>query len=226
MSTLSDLQAKNPQIKIYSVFDPEYKAYGRVLPEAKAEQAIAAARKLWKVNDSVDYSTSVAEFEADKDLEKTICERVYGQLPVQVGWVFGRNSMLNALEYHQGSEVHVPLEDVVLLVLKFEEIDWNPEPMIDTNKIKAFYCPKGTVAEMGSWALHFVPIHVHQHLGFCDVFTLPRGTGSELTSPKPNTVDGKLLVAKNQWIIGHPDVKDSGFVHGMKGPNIKINPLD
>jgi hypothetical protein len=226
MSTLSDLQAKNPQIKIYSVSDPEFKAYGRVLPEAKASHAIAQARKMWKVNDAVDFSTSVPEFEADKELDASISERIYGQLPVQVGWVYGRNSMLNALEYHQGSEVHVPLEDVILLVLKFEEIDWKPEVMIDTNKVKAFFCPKGTVAELASWALHFVPIHVHQHLGFCDIFTLPRGTGSALTSPKPDTVDGKLLVAKNQWIIGHPYVKDSGFVYGMKGPNIKINPLD
>ena len=51
MSTLSDLQAKNPQIKIYSVTDPEFKAYGRVLPEAKASHAVAEARKMWKVND-------------------------------------------------------------------------------------------------------------------------------------------------------------------------------
>jgi hypothetical protein len=226
MSTLSDLQAKNPHIKIYSVTDPEFKAYGRLLPEAKADLAVSEARRMWKLTDSVDYATSVPEFEADKDLDRTICQRIYGQMPVQVGWVFGRNSMLNALEYHQGSEVHVPLEDTVFLVLKFEEIDWTPDPLIDTNKIKAFFCPKGTVAELAGWALHFVPIHVHQHLGFCDVFTLPRGTGGELTNPKPDTKDGQLMVAKNQWIIGHPDVKDSGFIHGMKGPNIKINPLD
>jgi hypothetical protein len=226
MSTLSDLQAKNPQIKIHSVTDPEFKAYGRVFTDAKADAAIAHARKVWKVDDSIAANVSVPEFEADKDLDATISQRVYGQIPVQVGWVYGRNSMLNALEYHQGSEVHMPLEDVVFLLYKFEEIDWTPDPMIDTTKVKAFFCPKGTVAELAGWALHYVPVHVHQHLGFCDVFTLPKESGTALTSPKPNTADGKLLVGKNQWVIAHPDFKDSGCVVGMKGPNIKINPLD
>jgi len=226
MSTLSDLQAKNPQIKIYSVTDPEFKAFGRVLSNVKADAAVAHARKVWKVDDSIGAAVSVPEFEADKDLDKTISQRIFGQMPVEVGWVYGRNSMLNALEYHQGSEVHIPLEDTVFLLYKFEDIDWTSEGMIDTTKVKAFFCPKGIITELAGWALHYVPVHVHQHLGFCDIFVLPKGTGTALTSPKSDTVDGKLLVAKNQWIIAHPDLKDSGNVIGMKGPNIKINPLD
>ncbi len=226
MSTLSDLQAKNPHIKIYSVTDPEFKAYGRLLPEAKWDAAQAHARKVWKVEDSIGADVSVPEFEADKDLDATVSRRIYGQMPVEVGWVYGRNSMLNALEYHQGSEVHMPLEDVVFLVYKFVDIDWTPDPMIDTTKLKAFFCPKGTVAELASWALHYVPVHVHEHLGFCDLFTLPKGTGTPLPLPKSDTPDGKLLVAKNQWVIAHPDFKDSGCVSGMTGPNVKINPLD
>jgi hypothetical protein len=101
--------------------------------------------------------------------------------------------MLNALEYHQGSEVHIPLEDTVFLLYKFEDIDWTTEGMIDTTKVKAFFRPKGIITELAGWALHYVPVHVHQHLGFLRYLRFSKGTGTALTSPKSDTVDA------NSW---------------------------
>ncbi len=228
MSMLSELQAKNPHIKILPVTDPSFARYGRVLTGTKSEQAVNAARKMWVLKDSVDFSTSVPEFEADADLKTTIADRVYGEMPVQVGWVFGKNNILNALEYHQGSEVHIPLEDTVFLVAHYEEIEWRPEPYLDTNKVKAYFAPRGTVTELYTWCLHFVPINASEAAGFCDVFTLPRMSGSALSHPKPDSPDGRILIAKNQWLIAHPEAKDlvdGGNFPGLYGPNVVIHPV-
>ncbi|MEN6524300.1 MAG: DUF4867 family protein [Anaerolineaceae bacterium] len=228
MSVLSDLQKINPQIHILPVTDPSFTRYGRVLTNGKADEAIKAARKLWVLKDGFAAATSVPEFEADKDLQTTIANRIYGEMPVEVGWVYGRNNTLNALEFHQGSEVHISLEDTIFLVAHYEEIEWRPDPYLDTNKVKAYFAPKGSVTELYTWGLHFVPINASAETGFCDIFTLPRGTGNPLTLLKPNTPDGRILIARNQWLFCHPEAKGmvaDGNFPGLYGPNVVINQL-
>ncbi len=228
MSVLSDLQAKNPHIAILPVTDPSFARYGRVLSDVKADLAVSEARKKWVLADGFAAATSVPEFEADADLQRTIADRIYGEMPVEVGWVYGRNDTLNALEFHQGSEVHIPLEDTVFLVAHYEEIEWRPEPHLDTNKVRAYFAPRGTVTELYTWGLHFVPINASAKAGFCDIFTLPRNTGNPLSKPKPNTPDGRVLIAKNQWLFCHPEAKgmvEDGHFPGLYGPNVKINQL-
>ena len=223
MDTLKQLQNKNPQIKLESVFDASFAAYGRVLEGAKADKAVAHARKIWKVEDKVEANISVPEFEADDDLKATVGNRVFGGMPFEVGWVRGRNDALTAVEWHQGSEAHVPLEDCILLVALATDIKWNPEPSIDSSTVRGFYCPKGTIVELFQWALHYAPVNVSRMTGFCNLFVLPRGTGNPLPfTPDKSKAENALLVATNIWFIEHKEGMKSGFY----GPLAKINPLD
>ncbi len=229
MSVLSELQSKNPHIQINPVTDASFRRYGRVLTAVKADQAVSAARKMWVVKDGFEAATSVPEFEADQELQKTIANRIYGEMPVEVGWVYGRNNTLNALEYHQGSEVHIPLEDIIFLVAHYEEIEWRPNPYLDTNKVQAYFAPRGTITELYTWGLHFVPINASKKTGFCDIFTLPKSSGDPLIHPKPDTPDGRILIAKNQWLICHPEAEGmvaDGHFPGLYGPNVSIHQLD
>lgn len=229
MDTLNLLQKQNPHIKIYPVTDEAFFPFGRILYEAKADQAVAAARKLWKVSDGVSASASIPEFEADQDLQTTIATRVFAEMPVEVGWVLGRNSKLNGVEYHQSSEVHIPLEDCILLLADWREIVWRPQPLFDTKFIRAFYLPKGVITELKPWSLHYVPINVSKKYGFCNIFVLPRGTGEPLQHPKSATPDHRMMIARNQWLMVHPDAThlvDYGNYVGLIGENIEIAQLD
>lgn len=225
MSTLSDLQKKNPHIQILPVTDASFAQYGKVLAGINADKSIAEARRMWKVADGVDYSVSVPEFEADQELVDLLSKRMYGGMPVEIGWVFGRNHLLNGLEYHQGSEVIFVLEDVVLLVALANEISWSPDAQLDTKHVKAFYAPKGSNVEMPSWCMHFVPVNVSKEAGFCNIFVLPRGTGTSIDFMPPPSPEGKLLAGKNVWILTHPDAGMNDHP-ALKGENIAINQLD
>lgn len=225
MSTLSDLQQKNPHIQILPVTDVSFAKYGKVLSGINADKAISEARRMWKVADGVDYAVSVPEFEADQKLVDLLSKRMYGGLPVEIGWVFGRNNVLNGLEYHQGSEVIFALEDVVLLVALANEIVWDPDAHLDTKHVKAFYAPKGSNVEMPSWCMHFVPINVSKKAGFCNLFVLPRGTGTSLDFTPPPSPEGKLLCGNNVWLLAHPAAGTNNYP-GLVGENVFINQLD
>ncbi len=229
MDSLKMLQQLNPETEIHPVTDRAFLPFGRILHEAKADQAVAAARKLWHPADGVGAAASVPEFEGDADLQATIATRVFAEMPVEAGWVFGRNSKLNGVEYHQSSEVHIPLEDCVLLLADWREIEWEKRPSFDTKHIRAFYLPAGVIAELKAWALHYVPINVSTKAGFCNIFVLPRGTGEPLQHPKSATPDHHMMIARNQWLMVHPDASPlvaGGNYVGLVGKNIEINQLD
>jgi ureidoglycolate hydrolase len=223
MDTLTQLQQKNPHIQILPVTDPSFARFGRVLVGAKAAQAVAHARKVWKVEDKVDAVVSVPEFEADTDLQATVGNRVFGGLPYEVGWVFGRNDALTGVEWHQGSEAHIPVEDCVFLLAPAQDAQWNPGFSLDTAAVKAFYCPAGTIVELFQWALHYCPVMVSRKTGFCNLFVLPRTTGNALPfTPDKSLPDSSLMTAVNIWFTGHQESGKTGF----HGPLVKINPLD
>ncbi len=225
---LTTLQALNPGISLLSVTDPAFHRYGRTLQDVQCDTAIQAARNMWTLENKADFSISVPAFEQDMDLKKTLTDRIYAEMPAAVGWVYGKNNRLNALEFHQGSEVHIPLEDVIFLVAHYEDIEWTPNPRLNTATVKAFFAEKGTVTELYTWCLHLVPIQAHEHLGFCNLFTLPRGTGAPLSLPRPQTPDGRIMAGRNKWLIAHPEAEDliqAGHYPGLYGPNLIIQSM-
>ena len=144
-------------MKIFSVTDPEFKPYGRVvtgLDTAKAE--ILAALANTPLPAATDY---VAEDAALQELPAAVevSEHLFGGMPCQLGWCNGHNTYLNCLEYHRDSEFNLGTEDFVLLLARQEEIAGGK---LDTATVKAFRVPAGTLVEVYATTLHYAPCHV------------------------------------------------------------------
>ncbi|MCD6519867.1 MAG: DUF4867 family protein, partial [Anaerolineae bacterium] len=222
------LRAANPGLDIWPVSDVRFARYGRVLQGYDPAEMIQRAKALLPDSQEVVYETSVRALEEPSALNEAIGREVYGGMPFQVGWCYGRNSRLDALEYHKGAETVVCLTDVVLLLGHVQDIVFGEEIVYDTNRVVAFYAPKGSVLELPAWNLHFAPIHVREEEGFATLVYLPKGTNEPLPYSVSGQGESALLFAVNKWLIAHPEAEElaaQGAYVGMVGPNIRVRPL-
>ena len=208
-------------MKIYSVFDPEFKPYGQVvtgMDETVAE--ILYVLKDAPQSAGVDY---VPEYAPLQELPACveISEHCYGGMPVQLGWCNGFNTKLNCLEYHRDSEFNLGTEDFILLLgLQGDIVDG----VLDTSKVKAFKAPAGVLIEVFATALHYAPCHCDPAKGFRVLVALPMGTNTNKPDVTPKTPEDKLLWARNKWLLAHPDSSEAkqGAHIGLAGENIDI----
>ena len=208
-------------MKIFSVTDPEFKPYGRVvtgLDTAKAE--ILAALANTPLPAATDY---VAEDAALQELPAAVevSEHLFGGMPCQLGWCNGHNTYLNCLEYHRDSEFNLGTEDFILLLAKMDDIT---DGKLDTAKVKAFRAPAGTLVEVYATTLHYAPCHVDPAKGFRVLVALPQGTNTAKPEIKADGGDDAQLWACNKWLLAHPDSAEAkaGAYVGLVGENIHI----
>lgn len=208
-------------MKIYSVYDPEFIPYGRVvtgMTETVAE--ILSVLQDTPLPEGVGY---VPQWEALQELPAAVevSEHLYGGMPVQLGWCNGHNTKLNCLEYHRDSEFNLGTEDFILLLARQEEIE---EGTLDTAKVKAFRVPAGIMVECYATTLHYAPCHADSEKGFRVLVALPLGTNTEKPNIQSMGGDDHLLWARNKWLLAHPDsdeAKARAYV-GLTGENIDI----
>ena len=210
-------------MKFYSVFDPEFKAYGQIvtgMDETLAE--ILEAMKALPVPEGVGY---VPE---DPDLQELpamteVSEHLYGGMPVELGWCCGHNTKLNCLEYHRDSEFNLAAEDAIVLLARQDEI---VDGKLDAAKVKAFRVPAGTMVEFFATTLHYAPCHADPAKGFKMMVALPMGTNTDRPVMAVKSPEDKLLWARNKWLIAHPDAPEAaqGAYVGITGENIDIAP--
>lgn len=211
-------------MKINSVFDPEFSAYGRTvtgLEDAVAE-LLGALRDV-PLPDGVEYvPTDPILQELPAAVE--ISEHCFGGMPVQLGWCNGHNTRLNCLEYHRDSEFNLGTEDFILLLAKREEME---NGLLDTAKVRAFRVPAGTLVEIYAVTLHYAPCHCDPEKGFRVLVALPWLTNTERPVMDDRTVEDVLLTARNKWLLAHPesDEAKAGARVGLTGPNIDIADL-
>lgn len=207
-------------IKIKSVYDAEFKKYGRVIDGYNLSDVLDAMEKTPLPSD-VAYVPSVPSLEA-LNIKKTLIYEVYGGLPCQIGYCNGNNYALNALEYHRSSEINIAATDLILM------LGWQPDIeddfTYDTSKVEVFKVPKGVMIEVYATTLHYAPCNANEG-GFRCVVVLPKDTNTELLESVDKSIgDNKLLFAKNKWLIGHEESgvqNDGGFI-GLKGENLKL----
>ena len=210
-------------MKIFSVTDPEFKSYGRVvtgLDTAKAE--ILAALANTPLPAATDY---VAEDAALQELPAAVevSEHLFGGMPCQLGWCNGHNTYLNCLEYHRDSEFNLGTEDFVLLLARQEEIAGGK---LDTAKVKAFRVPAGTLVEVYATTLHYTPCMVDDG-GFQVMVALPAGTNGprpEAAADMSATGDSYCYWKADKWVLCHadsPKAAEGGYV-GLIGKNLDI----
>ncbi|MFR2491868.1 MAG: DUF4867 family protein, partial [Coprococcus comes] len=131
-------------MKIKKVTDPEFSRYGRVIDGYDFSKLIKAMEHT-PLPEDVIYEPSIEELETT-DVAIDLKMRVYGELPIQIGYCNGHNSKLNALEYHRSSEVNVAVTDIILLLGAEQDIE--PDFTYDTSKVEAFLVPAGIGIEV------------------------------------------------------------------------------
>lgn len=208
-------------MKIYSVYDPEFKPYGQIVEGMEdTVQEILTALSTTPLPEGTGY---VPEEPVLQELPAAVevSEHLYGGMPVQLGWCNGHNTTLNCLEYHRDSEFNLGTEDFILLVAKQHEIE---NGVLDTARVKAFRAPAGVLVECYATTLHYAPCHTDPEKGFRVLIALPRGTNTEKPAISPRSSEDKLLWACNKWLLAHPEsgeAKQGAYV-GLTGENINI----
>ena len=208
-------------MKIESVFDPAFAAYGHVvtgMEEVNAEILAALART--PLPEATDYCAE------DPDLQELpaaveVSEHLFGGMPCQLGWCNGHNTKLNCLEYHRDSEFNLGTRDFILLLAKQDEI---VDGTLDTSKVKAFRVPAGTLVEVYATTLHYAPCHTDPANGFKVLVALPKGTNTDKPNMPIKGGDDAYLWACNKWLLAHPDSAEAaqGAVAALTGENIDI----
>ena len=207
-------------MKIYSVTDPEFKPYGKILEGYDTAELLAAMKQIDMPAEGTAYEPGIASLEACAIFSE-LRDRAYGGMPIQLGMCWGRNAKLNCLEYHRDSEVNIGSKDFILLLAKEDEIT---DGVLDTSLVKAFRVPKGLPVEVYATTLHYAPCHTCPETGFRVAVVLPLGTNTDKPAYEPKNDEDGWMTARNKWLLAHPESKEAGKgAHiGLKGENIDI----
>lgn len=210
------------KFEVKSIEDNSFKKYGKILNNYEFKGLI----------DYLDEKTEIPEqgnlyIAHDEEMTKyvdvdLVSSNIYGGMDIQVGYCNGRNSTLNGLEYHKGSEVNVFATDSVLLLGLTTYIENNS---FNVENVEAFFIKKGSAVELYQTTMHFAPCKVNDE-GFKAVVILPSGTNTALdckTTIKEE--EDKLLFMKNKWLIAHPErtpLIEKGAYGGIIGENLEV----
>lgn len=213
-------------MRIKSVFSHSFEKYGKVL---KGYDVTDLLKKLddttKKPEDAVIYEPGDAGLES-LPIAKEFSTNAYGGMPIQVGYCNGYNTKLNCLEWHRGSELNIPSNDIVLLLAPLQSVK---NGKLDTSLVEAFYVPAGTVVQVYETTLHYAPCNavkngVVSKEGFRVIIVLPKDTNTAKPELKEIDFEDKLLWARNKWLIAHPDSNEAkaGAFVGLNGVNIDL----
>lgn len=204
-------------MKIKDITSNSFQKYGKILQGYQTLELLNEMKNT-PLPENVIYVASVEELE-NLPLAEEIQNRTFGGMPIQIGYCNGNNKKLNAVEYHRSSEINLAATDIILMLGMQQDID--EEYHYQTDKIEAFYVPKGTMIELYATTLHYAPCTAKEN-GFRCVVILPKGTNEKLTfSVFPNGED-KLLAARNKWLIAHEEAAIDGAFCGLIGENITL----
>jgi len=215
------LNKKNPNINIQKYTSKAFRKYCKVLSSDLFDEAFVYLNTLDIPEEGNRY---VAH---DELFESSLCDvspynDVYGNMPIQFGYVNGQNLHLNALEYHKSSEINIAVSPMILFLGHSNDIHDNT---IDSGVLEAFFIPKNTVFEIKPGVLHFSPCKVEEKGFRCGVI-LPKHTNVEFINAKnKGSLEDKLLFKTNKWLLSHADNKtliDKGAYPGITGLNYKI----
>ena len=217
---IKELKTINPHLNIQEINDLSFKEYGKIITGYDFSDLIRYLERETSIPEEGNiYKASVPELEAFAVYER-LSKGFYGEMPIQIGYCNGRNSTLNGLEYHIGSEIDIAATDLALLVGRLQDVVDNRYP---AESVDAFFVPKGTALQLYETTLHFAPCKTSAD-GFKCIVILPRGTNEPLENDKALYGD-KLLFARNKWLLAHPERKplmEKGAWPGITGNNIEI----
>ena len=207
-------------MNILSVFDKEFAPYGRVVTDVDTTGMLKALAET-PVTDGVVYVACEPSLMASEGSE-LLGDTLFGGMPYQFGFCNGHNTKLNCLEYHRDSEFNLGCDDFILLLATMADIE---DGVLDTAKVKAFRCPKGTLIEVYATSLHYAPCHADAEAGFRVLIALPEKTNTDYKPMKASADKAdKLIWARNKWLLAHAESSEAaqGAVVALTGVNIDI----
>ncbi len=210
-------------MKIYSVTDKEFKAYGQVLSGYDFAGVLEQLKALPVPEEGIVYEPAVASLE-NEPVKVQFQNRGFGGMPVQLGYVGGNNRALNCLEYHKTSEFNIALDDVVLVLGIQSEIE---NGKYDTGNCKAFLVPAGTGVELFATPLHYAPMNVAE-APYRVICVLPQGTNYGKPDFAQVNCEDAMCAGSNKWLMAHPESNEAkeGRYAGLTGENITFDMLN
>ena len=207
-------------MNIYSVFDPMFKPYGKVLDAYDVKELQDAMMAIPLPESGTAYEAGISSLE-DCGIFDQLKSRAFGGMPVQLGMCWGRNTKLNCLEYHRDSEVNIGTHDFVLLLALESQIE---NGQLKTENVIAFRVPAGVVVEVYATTLHYAPCHTDEKDGFRVAVVLPLGTNTDKPEITAANFEDRLLWARNKWLLAHSESAEAkqGAYVGLVGENIDI----
>lgn len=221
---LEKLNEINASVEIKLVSSKAFKTYGRVIKSYDFRDLIDYMDNKTGIPDSGNIYVASCKDMEDLNTAGKVELELYGEMSIQVGYCNGRNSNLNALEYHKSSEINIAVTDLILLLGRVQDIVSNT---YEASRLEAFYIPRGTAIELYETTLHFSPCRSYEE-GFKCIVILPRGTNLPLEQHKSEYPEGeeRLLFMKNKWLLAHPErtvLIERGAHGGIIGENIEIS---
>ena len=203
-----------------SVFEKAFAPYGRVHEGYDLAGLLPAMEAIPLPEEGTSYLPVLPALE-EAGCFRTLEDRAFGGLPIQIGMCWGRNTRLNCLEYHRSSEFNVGTHPFVLLLAHQWDIE---DGKLDTGKVEAFFVPAGALVEVYATTLHYAPCHTDPANGFKVLVALPKGTNTDKPNMPIKGGDDAYLWACNKWLLAHPDSAEAaqGAVAALTGENIDI----
>lgn len=209
-------------VEIFSVFSKEFESYGRVVTEVDFSSLEEYMTENTDIPESGNIYVASESGMESLPVAEEICRKLYGEMPVQIGYCNGKNTTYNGFEYHKGSEINVAVTAFCLVLGHTWQIKDNKFYVGDE---KVFFVPQGTAIELYQTTLHLSPCTVSDE-GFKAVVVLPRGTNTPLEyKEKSAQGESALLLQKNKWVLAHKDrepLVKQGAVIGLIGENKQI----
>ena len=220
MDMLEMLRAKNPELPLYCVTDPEFAPYGQILRYGDVSELHGAMERTAIPESGNSYSASAEVLEAVA-LMGEVGHDVFGGMDVQCGCCNGNGHKLNALEYHKCSEVNFTTTGLVLLLALPSDV---ADGKLDSASVKGFYLPPDLLVEIFPRVLHFAPCRV-SYSGFNCLVVLEKGVNSPIEGIDTSAEgEKKLLWMRGKWMTCHaesPQAEKGAFV-GISGVNIDL----
>lgn len=207
----------NKEIKIMLITDSKFLEYGSIIEDIdfSAVEKFMANSTIIPTNGNV-YVADIVLLHS-MEIHNILSSKYFNNNDIQIGYCNGRNTRLNALEYHGCKEVIYSLEDIALILGKQNIIK---EDGINTSDLDIFYLPKKTPIALNEKVLHFSPIKTCAE-GFKTVIVLSKNTNVKLE----NKLYDDYYFAENKWLYVHEDAEallQKGAKHGLVGENIEL----
>ncbi|EBP4526821.1 DUF4867 domain-containing protein [Salmonella enterica subsp. enterica serovar Westminster] len=202
--------------KTLSIHSDEFKAYGKVISTKNIDSLLKYLKdEVTLPHDRIEYVRSdecLSHCAAVSDIQR----QIYGDMPVQAGYVCGVNTTQDGFEYHQGSEVIIAASDFFLFLGKREFMQ---DDAFNGELARPFFVPAKSAIELYSTTLHYCPISINTQ-PFSAAIILLDGTNEYI----PDENKPAMLSKRNTWFIAHESFTEHPCPF-LKGPHLCVNDI-